>query len=101
MTFGQCRVRLHVGAADFFEVYVSCSYEACERRDVKGLYAKANAGKLKQFTGRDSSFEPPTDDQPADLVIDTESSSAETAAGWLLQAIEPRIQKNHSTVSNA
>jgi adenylylsulfate kinase len=73
---------------DFFEVYVKANYETCEQRDVKGLYAKAARGDLKDFTGRDSVFEMPSD---PDLVIDTESLGIEEAVDELLQAIQPLI----------
>lgn len=74
--------------ADLFEVYVKASYEACEKRDVKGLYAKAARGEIEHFTGKDGSFEPP---QNADLILDTEKSSIEDAAFDLLEAIRQRI----------
>jgi len=76
---------------DLFEVYIKASYEACEKRDVKGLYAKAARGEIKHFTGKDGSFEPP---QNADLVLDTESSTIEDAAFELLEAIRERISFN-------
>ena len=73
---------------DLFEVYVKASYEACEKRDVKGLYAKAARGEIKNFTGRDNSFEPP---QNPDLILDTETTTIEDAAFELLEAIRERI----------
>lgn len=73
---------------DLFEVYVKASYEACEKRDVKGLYAKAARGEIAHFTGKDGSFEPPSN---ADLVIDTETTTIEDAAFELLEAIRPKI----------
>lgn len=73
---------------DLFEVYVKASFEACEQRDVKGLYAKAARGEIANFTGRDSSFEPPVN---ADLVLDTEQLSVEDAAFELLEALRERI----------
>ncbi len=73
---------------DLFEVYVKASYEACEVRDVKGLYAKAARGEIQHFTGKEGSFEPPHD---PDLVIDTENTSVEDAAFELLEAIRNRI----------
>jgi adenylylsulfate kinase len=73
---------------DLFEVYVKASYEACEKRDVKGLYAKAARGEIAHFTGKDGSFEPPHN---ADLVLDTEKTSIEDAAFELLEAIRERI----------
>jgi adenylylsulfate kinase len=73
---------------DLFEVYIKASYEACEKRDVKGLYAKAARGEIKNFTGKDNSFEPP---QNADLVLDTEATTVADAAFELLEAIRDRI----------
>jgi len=73
---------------DLFEVYIKASYEACEKRDVKGLYAKAARGEIQHFTGKDGSFEPPAN---ADLILDTESMTIEDAAFELLEAIRERI----------
>lgn len=73
---------------DLFEVYIKASYEACEQRDVKGLYAKAARGEIQHFTGKDGSFEVPAN---ADLVIDTERTTIDDAATTLLEAIRPRI----------
>ena len=77
---------------DLFEVYVKASFEACEQRDVKGLYAKAARGEIAHFTGKDGSFEAP---QNSDLVLDTENSSIEENAIELLEAIRNRITLNH------
>ncbi len=76
-----------VGEENLFEVYVKASFEACEERDVKGLYAKAAKGEIPDFTGQASSFEPPQD---PDLIIDTESLSVEDAAIELIEAVLPR-----------
>ncbi|MGB6222941.1 adenylyl-sulfate kinase [Haloferula sp.] len=67
---------------DFTEIYVKADYATCEARDPKGLYAKAKDGKVKHFTGRDSSFEEP---QEPDLVLDTEKLSVEDAAFEVLE----------------
>jgi len=80
--------RVACWGAIFFEVYVKASYEACEKRDVKGLYAKAARGEIAHFTGKDGSFEPP---QNADLVLDTETTTIEDAAFELLEAIREKI----------
>ena len=77
-----------VGEENLFEIYVKASYEACEKRDVKGLYAKAARGEIEHFTGKDGSFEPP---QCPDLTIETESLSVTDAAIELLEAIRTRI----------
>ncbi|MDA7654098.1 adenylyl-sulfate kinase [Verrucomicrobia bacterium] len=60
---------------DFKEVFVTCSFETCEQRDVKGLYAKVKSGDIKNFTGKDSSFEPPEKSSPADLELNTDEKS--------------------------
>jgi len=49
-----------IGQNDFYEVYVNASFEECAKRDVKGLYAKAIKGEIKNFTGLDAPFEAPT-----------------------------------------
>lgn len=77
-----------LGEQDLFEVYIKASYEACEKRDVKGLYAKAARGEIQHFTGKDGSFEPPHN---PDLTIDTETTTIEDAAIELLEAIQNRI----------
>lgn len=48
-----------IGSADFMEIYVDCPIEICEKRDVKGLYAKARKGEIVNFTGISSPYEPP------------------------------------------
>ncbi|HXV66203.1 MAG TPA: adenylyl-sulfate kinase [Nitrosopumilaceae archaeon] len=58
----------------FFEVYVKCTLEKCEERDVKGMYKKARAGQIKNFTGLDDPYEPPTNPE---LILDTEKHSLE------------------------
>ena len=79
-----------IGKDDFLEVYVSTPIEECERRDVKGLYAKARRGEIKNFTGISAPFEAPA--QPA-LVFDTSALSLEESVNKLLELILPRIQK--------
>lgn len=81
-----------IGKDDFVEVYVKCSFETCAQRDVKGLYAKAKAGDLKQFTGKDSNFEEPAAPQP-DLLIDTDSESESESLQKLYQFISARVSK--------
>lgn len=61
----------------FSEVYVKCSLEECERRDVKGMYAKARKGEIKGFTGIDDPYEEP---ENPDLLIDSEHESVEESA---------------------
>ncbi len=80
-----------VGADDFIEVYIKASFEACAKRDPKGLYAKANAGGVNQFTGRDSSFEVPLSNDTA-TIIDTEGESVEASLSRLHALVLPRIK---------
>ncbi|CAM3150833.1 adenylyl-sulfate kinase [Rariglobus hedericola] len=80
-----------VGADDFLEVYVAASFETCAVRDPKGLYAKARAGGVQQFTGKDSSFEPASAEDVDALVIDTEAGPAEASLAQLHAAVVPRI----------
>ncbi|MCP4875503.1 MAG: adenylyl-sulfate kinase, partial [Gammaproteobacteria bacterium] len=59
-----------IAGADFHEVYCKTSLEVCESRDVKGLYKRARAGEIPDFTGISSPYEEP---ESAELVVDTES----------------------------
>ena len=65
-------VRQLLSQGDFIEIYCNASLETCESRDVKGLYKRARAGEIKNYTGIDSPYEAP--DNP-ELVINTESES--------------------------
>lgn len=82
------RVRQIVGPARMLEIYVKCSLEECERRDVKGLYRRARAGEIPSFTGISAPYEAPA--QP-DLVVDTEHSGIEACAGQVIHAIQARL----------
>jgi len=73
-----------VGAGEFLEVFVDTPLEVCEARDVKGLYAKARAGAIPNFTGISSPYEPPED---PDLRLDTAATSLEAAAEAVVAAI--------------
>lgn len=79
-----------IGENDFIEIYISTPLEECERRDVKGLYAKARRGEIKNFTGISAPFEAPL--HPA-LSLDTSVLSVEEAVKKLLKLILPRIRK--------
>lgn len=73
-----------IGANDFFEVYVSTPLEECERRDVKGLYARARRGEVKDFTGISAPFEAP--EHPA-LSIDTSMQPLDVSVEQVLTLI--------------
>lgn len=93
-------VRGIIGPDDFFEAYVKASFDTCARRDPKGLYAKAAAGAVGQFTGRDSTFEPPPTNETytSGLVLDTETFTPDACLSQLHNAIIQRI-KNFSISS--
>lgn len=78
-----------IGQDDFIEVFVSTPLEECERRDVKGLYAKARRGEIKNFTGISAPFEAP--ENPA-ISLDTSKLSVEQSVNRLLDLILPRIE---------
>ena len=66
-------------------VYVKCPIEICEQRDVKGMYAKARAGEIKQFTGIDSPFEEP---DKADIIGDTSKQTIEESKEIILNSLD-------------
>lgn len=78
-----------IGKDNFVEVYISTPIEVCEQRDVKGLYAKARRGEIKDFTGVSAPFEAP---QSPDLELDTSSLSLEESVNILLSYILPKIE---------
>jgi bifunctional enzyme CysN/CysC len=80
-------VRQMIAPGEFVEIFIDTSIEEAERRDVKGLYAKARAGKLANFTGIDSPYEPP--EQP-DLRIDTSRLSPDQAATLIVDYLLDR-----------
>ncbi len=83
----RCMVRDLVGADEFIEIFVDTPLEECMRRDPKGLYARAQAGQIKNFTGIDSPYEPP---EHAEIVIDTRGTAAEDSARGILKELRRR-----------
>ncbi|MCU7923067.1 MAG: adenylyl-sulfate kinase [Candidatus Thiodiazotropha sp. (ex Dulcina madagascariensis)] len=72
---------------DFIEVFVQCPLGVCESRDVKGLYKKARAGEIANFTGISSPYEPP--DKP-EITIDTNERSVKACVDEMIDALEQR-----------
>ncbi len=68
------RAKNIVGEDHYIEIYISTPLEECEKRDVKGLYKKAREGKIPNFSGISSPYEPPAD---PDIVLDTTGKSLE------------------------
>jgi len=80
-------VREMIADGEFIEIFVDTPLEEAEKRDTKGLYAKARAGELKNFTGIDSPYEPP---ENAEIRIDTTRLSAEQAADAIVEKLLAR-----------
>lgn len=84
-------IRRIVGDGEMTEVYVECSLETCEDRDVKGLYARARKGEIKGFTGIDAPYEAPSN---PDLKVNTEDDPLDTCLFTIKEVIYPRIKPN-------
>lgn len=83
------RDRARAAAPDHFhEIYVRADLSTCEDRDPKGLYKKAREGKIADFTGIDSPYEPP--DNP-ELVVDTQHNDIDTCVAQIVRYIEQHI----------
>jgi adenylylsulfate kinase len=80
-------VRALMDTGDFVEVHVDCPVEVCERRDVKGLYKKARAGEIPEFTGISAPYEAPLSPE---LTVHTDRSGEEECLSQLLQFLEKR-----------
>ncbi len=80
-----------IGADDFVSVYINAPVSVCEQRDVKGLYKKARAGEIKDFTGVDTVFEPPID---PDVEVKTDELSIGDSVDVILSHILPLIIRN-------
>ena len=79
-----------IGEDDFIDVFVDCSAKCCETRDVKGLYASANSGKLQQFTAKGSAFEAP---ESPGLHLDAEHQPVGESVERVFAAVLPRIAR--------
>ncbi len=86
-------VRNIIGEEDFFEIFVNTPLEVCEKRDIKGLYAKARAGYIKNFTGVNAPFEVP---ESPDFIIDTSKYSLEECTSLVLKSVLPLVCKPNS-----
>jgi adenylylsulfate kinase len=78
-------VRSILGEDEYFELYCQCSLAVCEARDVKGIYKKARAGKISNFTGIDSAYEAPIN---PDLIIDTANQNIEQSVKAILNFLK-------------
>jgi adenylylsulfate kinase len=82
-------VRQMVEKIEFLEIYVNCPIEICEERDAKGLYKKARAGEIKNFTGIDSDYEAP---ERPDMEIQSDKISANDAADKIVKYILKKLE---------
>lgn len=85
-------VKAIVGENEFIEVFVDCSLEVCEQRDVKGLYKKARKGEISNFTGISSPFEVP---EKPDVHIYSDKETLEESLHKLITYIEPKLKFNN------
>lgn len=83
------KVKTLIGADNYLEVFVNCPLEECEKRDVKGLYAKARRGEIKNFTGIDSPFEEPVN---ADIVIPSHQLSVDEGVNKIYDLVKEKIK---------
>ena len=81
------RVREMVKGGDFLEVYCNAGIEVCESRDVKGMYKKARAGKIAEFTGISSPYEVP---QQPELIVETGREELEVCVSQVMAELERR-----------
>ena len=80
-------VRNLIPNGDFIEIYCKASLETCEARDVKGLYKRARAGEIKNYTGIDSPYEVP---ENADLIIDTDQETIEDSVSIIMSFLKKK-----------
>ena len=78
-----------MGAENYLEVFVNCPLEECEKRDVKGLYAKARAGEISNFTGISSPFEEPVS---PDVKVPTHQLSIEEGVAKIMEEISAKLK---------
>ncbi len=83
----RAHAREMIGRERFVETYIKAPLEVCEKRDPKGLYAKARRGEINNMTGIQDPFEEPAN---PDLVVDTTATSPEDTASWLIAELEAK-----------
>jgi adenylylsulfate kinase len=91
-------VRSLLEYGQFLEIYVDCAVEECAKRDKKGIYEKAKAGIIKNFTGISAPYEPP---YTPELVIKSHEEDARTSAAKVIELIEEyKIIQPHKSMDN-
>jgi adenylylsulfate kinase len=89
------RVREHIGS--FMEVYVNAPLETCMQRDPKGLYSRALAGEIRQFTGVDDPYEPPLE---PDVECNTDREATDESVAKVLAAVRRALQQELAVMSS-
>ncbi len=84
-------IRRIIGPEDMIDIHIEASFATCAGRDPKGLYARAQANQVPQFTGRDSAFEVPPPGS-CRFVLNTENEAAAVTAARLLALVRPALQ---------
>jgi adenylylsulfate kinase len=82
------KARNIISDSDFIEVYIDSSISACENRDVKGLYKKARAGEIDDFTGISSPFENP---ENPDIIVNTDKKSPAESIDYLFEQLKTKL----------
>jgi adenylyl-sulfate kinase len=77
------------GGIDFIEIFVNAPLEVCEKRDPKGLYKKARAGEIKQFTGIDAPYEAPEDPE---ITVHTDRQSVAESVAQIVERLRPQLK---------
>jgi len=88
-------LRQAVNTGDFIEIFVDCPLDVCEDRDVKGLYKKARAGLIKDFTGISSAFEVPLNPE---IILNTKELSIEKCVEKILSLLLQKIQNSDDSL---
>jgi bifunctional enzyme CysN/CysC len=95
---GRKIARLRFEPGEFFEIFVDAPLAECERRDPKGLYAKARRGELANFTGIDSAYEPPV---APEIHLETVTQPPEECVNRILTALEPVLLLNRTSTATS
>ena len=83
------KIKQIVGKENFIEIYVKASVEACEKRDVKGLYQKARNGEIKNFTGISAPYEEP---ENPDVVVNSEKETIAESIQIIMDQIKTKLE---------
>jgi adenylylsulfate kinase len=92
------RIRSMYQPGEFFEIFVDCPLEVCEGRDVKGMYKRARAGEIKQFTGISAPYEPP---ENPDLILRSDLLSLEECVARVVDLATRAGQQGNGEPGNA